>query len=134
MANQREFESGSKRDNNDNKPLTFELNPYMLMRYGYHMKKGALNYGKGNWELGQPDADVWESMSRHFTQAYMCFKFPKQANEMGINKEDHLSAILFGINMLMHNECLNGVAVDRYFKPTEEKEEDHNSDNLPGYV
>jgi len=127
----REFESGSVRDNDDNKPLPFELNPYMLIRYGYHMKKGALNYGKGNWELGQPDADVWESMTRHFTQAYMCFKFPEQANKMGINKEDHLSAILFGLNMLMHNECLNGVVADRYFK---KEEENNNSDNLPDYI
>lgn len=126
----REFESGSVRDADDNKPLPMELNPYMLLRYGYHMKRGALNYGKGNWELGQPDDAIWESMSRHFTQAYMCFKFPEQAEKMGLTQEDHLSAILFGINMLMHNECLNGVVADRYFRKEEPKEETHYEDNL----
>ena len=72
-------------------------------------------------------------MSRHFMQAYMNFKFPEQAKSTD-DGSDHLSALLFGINMLMHNECLNGVAADRYFKPSQEKEEDLNnySDRLPG--
>jgi hypothetical protein len=115
---QRQFESGSRRDDDSMKPLPMELNPYMLMRYGYHMKKGQ-KYGDGNWELGQPDKEVWRSMDRHYTQAKMCHKFPEQASKMGIDKEDHLSAILFGLNMLMHNECLNDVPVDRYFTSTQ---------------
>lgn len=124
----REFESGSVRDADDNKPLPMELNPYMLLRYGYHMKRGALNYGKGNWELGQPNDAVWESFSRHFTQAYFNYKFPELAKATD-DGTDHLSACIFAINMLMHNESMNGVVADRYFRKEENVVE--NSDNLP---
>jgi hypothetical protein len=114
-APKRTFESGSVRDNDDNKPLPMELNPYMLIRYGYHMKGGQLNYGDSNWELGQTDVEIWRSMSRHFMQAYMNFKFP-EVSKATDDGTDHLSALLFGINMLMHNECSNGVEADKYFK------------------
>ena len=115
-SSERVFASGSKRDNADDKPLPFELHPYMLLRYGYHMKTGQLNYGKGNWQLTQPDVDVWESGGRHFAQALLCFQDPELAKELELDQEDHLSALLFFINMLMQNEAKRGIKPNHYFK------------------
>jgi len=110
----RVFDTGSKRDADDHKPLPFELNPYLLLRYGYHMKRGSLNYGHGNWERQQPDGAILESMSRHFTQLYFNYKFPELAKHTD-DGSDHASAILFGLNMLLHNECIAGVPADKFF-------------------
>jgi hypothetical protein len=101
----RVFESGSKRDDDSHKPLTANLTAYTRLRYGYHMRKNANKYGKGNWELGQPDVVLLESIDRHYCQYVL-----------GDRSEDHLSAIIFGIVMLMQNEQRNGVDVDKYYK------------------
>src|SRR6478736_2620705 len=108
-GDKRVFASGSQRDNDSKKPLPLELDPYMLMRYGYHMKMGQMNYGNGNWQLGQPDEALWDSLGRHVVQAKMCYQFPELATQLGIDKEDHLSAMIFNIMMLMHNEANQGV-------------------------
>lgn len=115
------FDTGSKRDADDHKPLPFELNPYLLLRYGYHMKRGSLNYGHGNWERQQPDGAILESVSRHFTQLYFNYKFPELAKHTD-DGSDHASAILFGLNMLLHNECIAGVPADKFFKPANQDE------------
>ncbi len=101
----RVFDSGSQRDNDFNKPLTTNLTPYARLRYGYHMRKNANKYGKGNWELGQPNEALLESADRHLCQ-YM----------MGDRSEDHLSAIIFGMVMLMQNEQREGINIDFYFE------------------
>jgi hypothetical protein len=105
LISERVFESGSKRDDDSHKPLTANLTAYARLRYGYHMRKNANKYGKGNWELGQPDVALLESIDRHLCQ-YM----------LGDRSEDHLSAIIFGIVMLMQNEQRNGIDVDKYYK------------------
>ena len=102
---ERIFESGSKRDNDSDKPLTANLTAYTRLRYGYHMRKNANRYGKGNWELGQPDVVLLESIDRHLCQ-----------HMIGDRSEDHLSAMIFGIVMLMQNEQRNGIDVDKYYK------------------
>lgn len=117
----RVFDTGSKRDADDHKPLPFELNPYLLLRYGYHMKRGSLNYGHGNWERQQPDGVILESMSRHFTQLYFNYKFPELAKHTD-DGTDHASAILFGLNMLLHNECIAGVPADKFFTKANQDE------------
>jgi len=117
----RVFDTGSKRDADDHKPLPFELNPYLLLRYGYHMKRGSLNYGHGNWERQQPDGAILESMSRHFTQLYFNYKFPELAKHTD-DGSDHASAILFGLNMLLHNECIAGVPADKFFTKANQDE------------
>lgn len=103
--NMRKFESGSVRDTDDHKPLPSDLHPYARLRYGYHMRKNARNYSKGNWELGQPNKALLESMHRHLAQY-----------ELGDRKEDHLSALMFGVKMLMLNEMREGVKEDHYFE------------------
>lgn len=101
----RVFESGSVRDRDDHKPLPSDLHPYARLRYGYHMRKNARKYSKGNWELGQPSEALLESMHRHLAQY-----------ELGDRKEDHLSALMFGVKMLMLNEMREGVKEYQYFE------------------
>ena len=103
-SDKRVFESGSQRDSDANKPLTTALTAYARLRYGYHLRKGSNNYGKDNWKLGQPSEALLESLDRHLAQ-YLS----------GDRSEDHLSAIMFGVVMLMQNEEKEGIPVDNYF-------------------
>ena len=101
----RKFDTGSVRDADDHKPLPSDLHPYARLRYGYHMRKNARNYSKGNWELGQPSKALLESIHRHLAEY-----------ELGDRKEDHLSALMFGVKMLMLNEMREGVKENHYFE------------------
>lgn len=110
QTGKRIFETGSQRDDDSNKPLTTNLTAYARLRYGFHMRKNASKYGKGNWEKGQPNDALLESMDRHVCQ-YMS----------GDRSEDHLSAIMFGVVMLMQNEEREGIKVDEYYGNKESK-------------
>ena len=101
---ERVFDSGSKRDNDSNKPLVNHLDPYVRLRYGYLLRQGANKYGKNNWKLGQPTEAALESLHRHLA------KF-----ELGDVSEDHLSAIIFNVQIIMKNEEKQGVQPDHYF-------------------
>ena len=101
---ERVFDSGSKRDNDSNKPLVNHLDPYVRLRYGYLLRQGANKYGKNNWKLGQPTEAALESLHRHLA------KF-----ELGDVSEDHLSAIIFNVQLIMKNEEKQGVQPDHYF-------------------
>ena len=103
----RVFESGSQRDDDKNKPLPSHLDPYLRLRYGYLLRMGANKYEKNNWQKGQPDESSLESLHRHLAKY-----------EMGDRSEDHLSAIIFGIQLIMKNEQASGVAIDAYYIPT----------------
>lgn len=100
----RVFESGAKRDSNEYKPFIHNLKGYTRQRFGYHTNLGASKYGNGNWELGMPTEQYLESVDRHIA-AYM----EKDRSE------DHLSAILFGIQGCMINEQKEGITSDYYF-------------------
>lgn len=104
-SSSREFSTGSKRDNDDNKPLVNHLDAYLRLRFGYLMKKGANNYGKNNWQKGQPVETGLESLHRHL--AYY---------EIGDRSEDHLSSMIFNIMLIMKNEEKDGIDVAEYFK------------------
>lgn len=108
LKQSREFESGAKRDSNNNKPFVHNLKGYTRLRFGYHMTKGSLNYGDGNWLKGMPTDSYLESVDRHLAK-YMD----------GDRSEDHLSAIIFGIQGCMINEQKEGVPSDFYFKTKE---------------
>lgn len=91
----RDFATGSRRDLADNKPRPALISPYALMRVGDHLAKGAKKYGERNWEKGQPVSVLIDSAFRHLVQ-YM----------MGEHDEDHLSAVIFGIQAVIHFEEL----------------------------
>lgn len=105
QTGKRVFETGSQRDDDSHKPLTTNLTAYAKLRYGYHMRKNASKYGKGNWQKGQPNEAILESLDRHLCQ-YM----------LGDRSEDHLSAIMFGVVMLMQNEEREGIKVEEYYE------------------
>lgn len=100
----RVFESGAQRDSNDNKPFIHNLLGYTRQRFGYHMNLGSRKYGDSNWMKGMPTAQYLESVDRHLA-AYM----------EGDRSEDHLSAIIFGIQGCMINEKKQGISETYYF-------------------
>jgi len=100
----RVFESGAQRDSNTNKPFIHDMKGYTRIRFGYHMNLGARNYGPSNWEKGMPTEQYLESVDRHLA-AYLD----------GDRSEDHLSAIIFGIQGCMINEKNNGLEANYYF-------------------
>jgi len=101
----RTFESGAVRDKNTNKPFIHCLLGYTRQRFGYHMAKNASKYGEFNFLKGIPTSVYLESIDRHLA-AYM-------END---RTEDHLSAILFGVQGCMINEQKEGVSSSAYFQ------------------
>lgn len=101
---ERVFESGSKRDNDDDKPLVNHFDAYCRLRFGVLLRKGANHYGKNNWRLGQPNETAIESLNRHLA-----------LYELGDRSEDHLSAIIFNVQLIMKNEEEEGITYN-YFK------------------
>lgn len=100
----REFETGAVRDSNKGKPLIHTLLGYTRQRFGYHMAKNADKYGPFNFLKGIPTEAALESLDRHLA-AYMA----------GDRSEDHLSAIIFGVQCCMLNEQKDGVEANEYF-------------------
>lgn len=100
----REFESGAKRDSNTSKPFVHMLRGYTRQRFGYHLTAGARKYGNANFLKGIPTDAYLESLDRHLA-AYM----------EGDRSEDHLSAIMFGVQGCMLNEQKEGITADHYF-------------------
>lgn len=91
----RDFDTGSRRDVDTNKSRPDLISPFMLIRVGDHLAKGAKKYGERNWEKGQPVTVLIASAFRHLT-LYM----------IGKRDEDHLAAIIFNIGAIIHfEEC-----------------------------
>lgn len=106
----RVFDTGSQRDNDSDKPLVNHLDPYLRLRFGYHMRIGAQKYEKGNWQKGQPTEVALESLHRHLAQ------YEQDLKDGELSKEDHLSAIIFNTMLIMRNEEVEGVEQDHYFR------------------
>lgn len=100
----RVFSTGAKRDSNNNKPYVHNLLGYTRLRFGYHMRLGANKYGDNNWLKGLSSDCYLESIDRHLA-SYL----------EGDRSEDHLSAIIFGIQGCMINEKNEDVTSDYYF-------------------
>jgi len=101
----RVFTSGAVRDSSLGKPNVHDMQGYTLLRFGYHMESGEQNYGESNFLKGIPDKVAKESLARHYAK-FMA----------GKNDEDHLSAMIFNIQLLMLNEKESGVKEDHYYK------------------
>jgi len=116
------FATGAKRDSNSNKPFVHNLRGYTRQRYGYHTNLGSSKYGDGNFLKGIPTEVALESLDRHLA-AFM----------EGDRTEDHLSAIIFGVQLCMLNEQKEGIQSDFYFKQQLTKQqEDENRREQPG--
>jgi hypothetical protein len=107
----RVFESGSQRDDDTNKPLPNHLDAYVRMRYGYLLRHGGNHYDKGNWRKGQPTEAALESLHRHLA------KFEMNLYNGLPQDEDHLSAIIFNVQLIMKNEEKEGIKTNQYYKP-----------------
>jgi hypothetical protein len=104
------FESGSQRDDDSNKPLVNHLTAYTRLRFGYLLREGANKYGKNNWQKGQPTETALESLHRHLAKY-----------ELGDRNEDHLSSIIFNVQLIMQNEEQAGIKIDEYYGNKENK-------------
>lgn len=90
-GNRQEFESGMKRDTNENKTLyDLVFDGPMFERLAVHLTKGAQKYDARNWMKASGDAELTrfrESAIRHFIQWMR-----------GDVDEDHAAAVMFNIN------------------------------------
>ena len=100
----RVFDSGAKRDGDDNKPYVHNLQGYTRLRFGYLTRMGANKYGDGNFLKGMPKEDSIKSLDRHLAK-YLD----------GDMSEDHLAAIIFNVQLIMLEEKKEGMQADHYF-------------------
>lgn len=97
----RKFESGAIRDTEDNKEDYIETISWTAFkRYAQYMTGKKAKYGSGNFKKGIPSDSYERSMMRHI-QKYLSNKYENGDVE---KEEDHLSAILFNVFGLIHNE------------------------------
>jgi hypothetical protein len=109
----RKFSTGAVRDTDTDKPNFPECFSYLAFwRYGQFMKKASAKYGENNWQKGITKDSYKQSLMRHLVR-YL-------ANEQGARLEldtDHLSAALFNLMGLMHEEEKEKLG-DNLQKPT----------------
>jgi hypothetical protein len=102
MANKiRTFDTGSIRDSEDNKEdYTETISWTAFKRYAQYMTRCKEKYGDGNFKKGMPIDAYERSLLRH-VQKYMENKYEKGTVE---KDQDHLSAMVFNIFGIMHEE------------------------------
>jgi hypothetical protein len=97
----REFSTGAIRDNDDTKEDYIETISWSAMkRYAQYMTGKKSKYGQGNFKKGIPIESYEQSLVRHI-QKYMANKYEGGDFE---KDEDHLSAMLFNVFGIMHEE------------------------------
>lgn len=89
----RVYSTGANRDSDEGKPLLTFIPWDIMDRVANHYMIGAEKYGDDNWRKGMPSTEIIQSLMRHM-RAYF----------MGMDDEDHLSAMAFNINCLIYNE------------------------------
>ena len=95
------FETGAVRDSQDDKEDYIESISWLTMRrYAFYMKKNETKYGRGNWKKGIPQSSYEQSLLRHI-QKYLANKYDDAYLEPN---EDHLSAALFNLQGLIHEQ------------------------------
>jgi hypothetical protein len=83
---QRQFKTGSVRDNSEGKGRCDLLPACALLRLAKHYEEGSKKYGDRNWERGQPISVLIDSGMRHLLK-YMD----------GRMDEDHLTAAVWNL-------------------------------------
>lgn len=89
------FGSGAVRDTAEGKPRPDLTSPFAEERRGAWIGKGAKKYSENNWQKGMPQSRFWASLRRHVI-----------AYQQGDRSEDHLAAICFNAEGIMHFEEL----------------------------
>lgn len=69
--------------------------PTALYRVAMHYSNGAIKYDSWNWALGMEFSRFYGSMDRHLKQSIL-----------GETDEDHLAAVVFNANAIMHFQDL----------------------------
>lgn len=120
----RTFSTGAQRDRGDLKPRPDLISPFAQDRVGMHMAKGAIKYQSRNWELGMPLSEFWASLFRHVV-----------AYGQGKRDEDHLAAIIFNAQAMIHFEETKPDLDDmpRYIPEAQSAEEPAPAETKPYY-
>lgn len=97
----KKFYTGAVRDDQTNKEDYIESISWLtLKRYAQYMTKMSSKYGRGNWIKGIPIESYEQSLLRHI-QKYLSNKYYNTQVEPDV---DHLSAALFNLQGLIHEE------------------------------
>lgn len=92
------FDGGAVRDIDDGKPRFDLIPPLAEQRVALHYGNGAKKYKEWNWAQGMPFSRFLASLKRHVA-----------AFERGEVDEDHLAAVVFNANAIIHfQECGRG--------------------------
>lgn len=95
------FKTGAIRDTQDGKEDYIETFSWTgLKRYAQYMTGKKAKYGAGNFKKGIPIENYEQSLLRH-VQKYLANKYEGGTVE---KEEDHLSAILFNVFGIIHEE------------------------------
>lgn len=100
----RTFDTGAIRDNDDSKEDYIETISWIAMkRYAQYMTGKKSKYGSGNFKKGIPVESYEQSLVRHL-QKYLANKYEGSNVEP---EEDHVAAMRFNIDGIMHEEGRN---------------------------
>ena len=95
------FKTGAIRDTQEGKLDFIEtLSFTALNRYITYMTGKKIKYGAGNFKKGIPIESYEQSLVRHL-QKYLVNKYENGEEERG---EDHLSAMVFNLFGILHEE------------------------------
>lgn len=86
-----DFDTGARRDTQDDKPRYGLVSIPALTRLAWHYTNGAKKYGENNWTKGMPYSRFFESTFRHLA-----------AWATGDESEDHLAAVAWNAFAIMH--------------------------------
>jgi hypothetical protein len=96
-----EFGTGAVRDEQTGKGWYHCISPFMEDRLAKWLEKGGEKYGERNWEKGMPFSRFINSAKRHLAQFMM-----------GKEDEDHLAAVIFNAQAIIHFQELGRTDLD----------------------
>lgn len=96
-----EFDSGARRDTQDDKPRPDLVSPFALERLAWVYARGAEKYGEHNWTKGIPYSRYLASAERHLLQ----FK-------QGDVDEDHLAQTVWNLVAILHHQEVGPAGLD----------------------